>query len=77
MPLNEYDLTIDTCHLLCPGPIIETKKHLSSLCQGQTILVITKDASFKIDFAVLAKIKGYKLLQSWTQDNKFFYVIQK
>jgi TusA-related sulfurtransferase len=77
MSVNEYDLKIDTCHLLCPGPIIETKKHLSLLLPGQTILVVTMEASFKVDFAVLAKIHGHKLLDSWQEKNKFFYVIQK
>jgi len=74
---NEYDLIIDTCHLLCPGPIIETKKHLSLLAPGQTILVMTIEPSFKIDLAVLAKIQGYKLIEVWQEKNKFFYVIQK
>lgn len=77
MLFNEYALKIDTCHLLCPGPILETKKHLSLLLPGQTILVVTMDASFKVDFAVLAKTQGHKLLNSWQEKNKFFYVIQK
>jgi TusA-related sulfurtransferase len=77
MLFDEYDVHIDTCHLLCPGPIIETKKQLSLLVPGQTILVVTIDESFAIDFAVLAKIRGHKLLEAWRADNKFFYVIQK
>lgn len=77
MHFNEYDLMIDTCHLLCPGPIIETKKHLSLISPGQTILVVTVDPSFKIDLAVLVKIQGCKLLESWIEKNKFFYVIEK
>ena len=77
MNLDKYNYTLDTCHLLCPGPIIETKKQLNIISIGETILVITKDESFKIDFMVLANVKGHKMLQSWQEHDKFFYVIQK
>lgn len=71
-----YDLLLDVSKMRCPTPIIRTKSSMSKLTNGQKLLVIVTDPSYQIDCQVFLRQTGHLLLQSWQEDEKFFYLLQ-
>lgn len=71
------DELLDASHLPCPQPLLMTKKIMTSLNPGAVLKVVTRDPSFKLDFAVFAKKSGHKLLQSWQEGQSYVSLIQK
>ncbi|ADU92151.1 sulfurtransferase TusA family protein [Taylorella equigenitalis] len=59
----DYDLFIDTSGLLCPLPLLKTKKGLSEIESGQVICVKTTDPHSSKDFELFCKQTGNKLLK--------------
>jgi tRNA 2-thiouridine synthesizing protein A len=71
------DWQLDTSGLRCPIPIMRTKREISKLTFGAKLLVIATDPSFKLDCLVFARQTGHLLLQSWQEDEKFYFLLQK
>ena len=72
-----FDAKLDTSGLHCPLPIAHTKQIISKLGNNQVLLVITTDPSFDIDCKVYIRQSGNKLLKSWLDGKKFYYLLQK
>lgn len=71
-----YDLLLDVCKMRCPIPIIRTKSSISKLTNGEKLLVVVTDPSYYMDCMVFVRQTGHLLLQSWQEDEKFFYLLQ-
>lgn len=71
-----YDLLLDVSGLRCPIPIIRTKLSISKLTNGEKLLVIVSDPSYKVDCMVFIRQTGHLLLQSWQEGEKFYYLLQ-
>lgn len=71
-----YDLLLDATGMRCPIPIIRTKLSISKLTNGAKLLVIVSDPSYQVDCMVFVRQTGHLLLQSWQEDEKFYYIIQ-
>jgi TusA-related sulfurtransferase len=72
-----FDIKLDTTGLYCPFPIAQTKQIISKLENKKKLLVITSDPSFDIDCRVYIRQSGNKLLKSWQEDKKFYYLLSK
>ena len=72
-----FDTKLDTTGLHCPLPIAKTKQTISKLENEKKLLVITTDPSFDIDCKVYIRQSGNKLLKSWQEDKKFYYLLSK
>lgn len=72
-----FDAKLDTSGLHCPLPIAQTKQTMSKLDNNQTLLVIATDPSFDIDCKVYIRQSGNKLLKSWLDGKKFYYLLQR
>jgi len=44
--MNDYDKSIDTCGLCCPGPLIQVKTSMDQLRDGQVLKVTASDPGF-------------------------------
>lgn len=73
----KFDIKLDVTGLHCPLPIIKTKQCLSNLNSKKRLLVITTDPSFVIDCKVYLKQSGNKLLRSWEEAEKFYFLLRK
>lgn len=72
-----FDVKLDTTGMHCPVPITMTKQTISKLENKKVLLVITSDPSFEIDCKVYIRQSGNKLLKSWQEDKKFYYLLSK
>jgi TusA-related sulfurtransferase len=61
-PTPQADLEIDATGIVCPLPILRTKKALAQLMSGQVLKVITTDRTAIRDFQAFAKQTGNALL---------------
>lgn len=74
---NQYDKNLDTSGLLCPWPLIHTKKILKSLTTGQILRVISTDPSSILDFKVFVAKTEHTLILNYQQEGKYYYLIKK
>ena len=72
-----FDQKIDLSGLICPKPLMHTRKIVSLMNKSEVLFVQVTDPSFQIDCEVFARQAGHKLLKSWKEDLKFCFLIQK
>ena len=71
------DTELDTSGLNCPLPILKAKKTLSNMQSGQILRVIATDPGSVRDFEAFSKQAKHDLLESRTEDGKFYFVMKK
>ncbi|GDX60454.1 MAG: Sulfurtransferase TusA [Nitrosomonadaceae bacterium] len=57
-----FDKELDVRGLVCPLPILRTKKFLSEMITGQVLKIAATDPGAVIDFLVFAEQTGNELL---------------
>jgi len=55
-------LTLDTCGLACPGPIMKIKESIGLINPGQELIVKASDPGFSSDFNAFCKANGLEVL---------------
>jgi len=70
-------LEVDACGLQCPGPIVQAKKAVDSLKEGEIVKIIATDPGFLIDGRMWATKTGNTFLSSSQKDGKYTVFIQK
>ncbi len=75
--MKQADKIVDTSGLICPLPLLKAKEQLSQMQSGQVLEVICTDPSSVIDFKVFTEVSANKLLLSYQQQDKFFFLIEK
>jgi len=73
----KYDDTLDTRGLSCPMPILETKKAIAHMTEGQVLTVLTSDPGFRTDMTSFCQVTGNELLIARGSDNSFEFTIRK
>ncbi len=68
---------LDTRGLVCPLPILRTKKALSEMTSGQILEIVATDPGSVIDFQVFAEQTGNELLKMSEADEEFTFVLKK
>jgi tRNA 2-thiouridine synthesizing protein A len=71
------DAEIDASGLNCPLPVLKAKKAMAGLNRGQILSVIATDPDSVKDFEAFSKQFGHALLESWEEEGRFYFVIQK
>lgn len=72
-----FDKQLDTCGLVCPLPILRTKKSLSEMTTGQILKVVATDPGAEIDFQVFAEQTGHQLLSLTQEADEFIFFLKK
>lgn len=74
----DFAVEVDACGLVCPLPLLRTKKALQPLESGQVVKVVTTDKNAVGDFQAFAKQTGHTILsQEPIEDGKTVHFIQK
>lgn len=73
----QTDKELDTRGLVCPLPILRTKKALSEMTSGQVLEIIATDPGSIIDFQVFAEQTGNELLKMSETAEEFTFVLKK
>lgn len=71
------DKKLDCAGLICPAPVIKTKKVLDTLNSGEILKVIATDLGAKSDIPALVKRTGNFLLETKEEGEKFIFLIRK
>ncbi len=64
MAPEEFDDIIDLSGLLCPLPVLKTRKKLSTMRHGSVLKVLATDPVAAIDMPHFCTEQGYQLLSS-------------
>ncbi len=75
--MQKIDRELDARGLVCPLPILRTKKSLSEMTSGETLKIIATDPGAVIDLQVFAEQTGNSLLSMSETDDEFIFVLQK
>jgi len=77
--MSEFDvkLTLDTSGLLCPLPIVKTKKALKDIEVGDILEMISTDAGSIPDMQAWARATGHELLKANDEGSSFRFFIKK
>jgi tRNA 2-thiouridine synthesizing protein A len=77
-PNNDiFDRELDVRGLICPLPILRTKKSLSEMTHGQILKIMATDPGAMIDFQVFAEQTGHKLLSSSEITGEYLFYLKK
>lgn len=68
---------LDMTGLLCPLPVLKTKKVLRSLETGMVIEVVTTDPGAVADFQCLAEQDGLELLEQIESEETCVHILKK
>jgi len=71
------DRVIDCRGLLCPMPIVETKRAIATLAVGQILEVLATDPGSKRDMPAFCKNTGNELVEASEDGAVFHYLIRK
>ncbi|MHA6324184.1 sulfurtransferase TusA family protein [Roseivivax sp. CAU 1753] len=68
---------LDARGLLCPLPVLKTRKRLSALSAGERIAVITDDPAAVVDMPHYCQQSGHRLVESRADGDAMVWVIEK
>lgn len=77
MSQNEFDQVLDASGLSCPLPLLKAKQALSRMAIGERLQVIATDAGSVRDFKAYTDQSDHELLQSFSEEGRFIYVIRR
>lgn len=72
-----FDKELDVRGLVCPLPILRTKKSLADMSHGQILKIVATDPASIIDFQVFADQTGNQLLSSAETSGEFLFYLKK
>jgi len=72
-----FDAELDARQLVCPLPILRTKKSLSQMSSGQVLRIIATDKDASKDFEVFCRQTGNELLSASEQDGEYIFLIRR
>lgn len=68
---------LDATGLLCPLPVLKTRKRLMALSSGDELRIRTDDPAAIVDMPHFCAEAGHTLVKSDEQDNGMVWVIRK
>jgi len=72
-----FDKELDVRGLICPLPILRTKKSLADMTTGQVLKIAATDPGAIIDFQVFAEQTGNELLSLSETTGEFIFYMKK
>jgi tRNA 2-thiouridine synthesizing protein A len=74
---NTLDATLDATGLLCPLPVLKTRKRLKTLASGETLRVTTDDPAAVIDMPHFCAESGHVLVSQEETGTTMLWIIRK
>lgn len=73
----DHDKELDARGLICPLPILRTKKSLADMSSGQILKILATDAGAVKDFQAFSKQTGNELLEHGEAEGVFTFLMRK
>lgn len=70
-------MVLDAKQLLCPLPLIRTKKAIDSIVEGQLLMVLATDRGSEADIPVFVERLGHELVHAREENGVFEFLIRK
>ena len=70
-------IKVDACGLQCPGPILQLKKAIDEMADGEGLEITATDAGFPRDAEAWCKSTGNALLSSTSEKGRFTVIVEK
>ena len=77
MPAVSPDVVLDAKGLISPMPVLQAKKAIDRLVQGQVLSVISDDAATRADIPMLVERLGLELLKTRERSGVIEFYIRK
>ena len=77
MTPEQIDKELDCMGMICPLPVLRTKKALADMQSGQVLKVVANDRGAEQDIPMFAKQTGNELLASEKQDEVFTFYLKR
>ena len=58
----DTDATVDARGLICPQPLVHTKRRLEAMAAGEVVKVLATDPHAELDFEVFCLRSGHQLI---------------
>ena len=75
--MQKTNKEVDARGLVCPLPILRTKKALSEMTSGEVLKIVATDPGSVIDFQVYAEQTGNDLLEMSEANEEFIFYLKK
>lgn len=72
-----FDKELDVRGLVCPLPLLRTKKALATINLEEILKIVATDPASVIDFQAYVDQTNHELLSSSETNNEFIYYIKK
>ena len=74
---SQFDKELDCSGLVCPMPVVETKKTIDTLQLGQVLKMISTDPGSVPDINAWTAKTGHQLLSHEKESDKYIFYIKK
>ena len=74
---THIDKELDCIGMICPLPVLRTKKALSDMQTGQVLKIRATDRGAEHDIPMFAKQTGNELIGSEINDDVFVFYLQR
>jgi len=71
------EILLDCTGLMCPVPVVKTKKELKKMESGQVLKLIATDPGAKEDIPALIRKIGGEILERKDEGEKIIFLIKK
>lgn len=71
------DEEVDATGLLCPLPVLRTRKRMATAASGRVFLVRATDPASEIDFPHFCTESGHELLEQSRKGEQFLFRIRR
>ncbi|MDA3901638.1 MAG: FAD-dependent oxidoreductase [Spirochaetes bacterium] len=75
--IHANSLVVDACGMQCPGPIVQLKKSIDKIADGETLQVKATDPGFMNDVGAWCSITGHSLISVGSDNGIITAVIKK
>ena len=77
-PTNSHDsiYNLDLRNLLCPLPVLKTKKFIKKLSPEEVLVVVATDPSSVADFETFCQVTGHSLEECVTEEGEYRFRIK-
>lgn len=72
-----FDQEVDCIGMICPLPVLRTKKALAEMQSGQVLKVKATDRGAEHDIPMFAKQTGNELIASSKEDDVFLFYLKR
>ena len=73
----QVDKEVDCIGMICPLPVLRTKKALSDMTTGQILKILATDQGAEHDLPMFAKQTGKELIFTETDDEVYIFYLRR